>query len=96
MKYNPFRPNSIVSPELFRGRIEEIRFIEQSLLQTKNGNPSHFLIEGERGLGKSSLFLKIEQQASGKLALLNGSRLNFLVINVELDSTQSFFDGEYL
>ena len=92
MRYNPFRPNSIVSPELFRGRMEEIRFIEQSLFQTKNGNPQHFLIEGERGLGKSSLFLKVGQQASGKLALSNGARLNFLVINIELDSTQSFFE----
>jgi len=92
MKYNPFRPNSIVSPELFRGRMEEIRFIEQSLFQTKNGNPQHFLIEGERGLGKSSLFLKVEQQASGKLPLSNGSQLNFMVINIELDSSQSFFE----
>ena len=90
MRYNPFRPNSIVSPELFRGRMEEIRFIEQSLFQTKNGNPQHFLIEGEKGLGKSSLFLKVEQQASGKLALSNGARLNFLVINIELDSTPKF------
>lgn len=92
MKYNPFRPNSIVSPKLFHGREEEMKFIEQSLFQTKYGNPQHFLIEGERGLGKSSLFLMVEQQASGKLPLGNFDYVNFIVINIELDSTQSIFE----
>ena len=49
--------------------------------------PGIFLIEDERVLGMSSLFLKTEQQASGKLALSNEARLNFLVINTELNST---------
>jgi len=44
MKFNPFRPNSIASSELFQGRKEEMKLIEQSLFQTKNGNPQHFLI----------------------------------------------------
>lgn len=69
MKYNPFMPNSIVSVDLFQGRKEEIQFIEHSLFQTKNGNPCHFLVEGERGLGKSSLFLMVERQATGKIKL---------------------------
>ncbi len=92
MKYNPFRPNSIVTPEMFQGRREEIRFIEQSLFQTKFGNPQHFLVEGERGLGKSSLFLIVEQLATGKLNLSDGNKANFIVINVELDATQTFFE----
>jgi len=92
MKFNPFRPNSIASSELFQGRKEEMKLIEQSLFQTKNGNPQHFLIEGERGLGKSSLFLMVEQQATGKIPLRNSERVNFIVINIELDSTQSFFE----
>jgi len=92
MKFNPFRPNSIASSELFQGRKEEMMIIEQSLFQTKNGNPQHFLIEGERGLGKSSLFLKVEQQATGKIPLENSEKVNFIVINIELDSSQSFFD----
>jgi Cdc6-like AAA superfamily ATPase len=92
MKFNPFRPNSIASSELFQGRKEEMQVIEQSLFQTKNGNPQHFLVEGERGLGKSSLFLKVEQQATGKIPLRNSEQVNFIVINIELDSTQTFFD----
>ena len=66
--------------------------IEQRLFQTKNGNPQHFLIEGERGLGKSSLFLMVEKKATGKIPLRNSEKVNFVVINIELDSTQSFFE----
>jgi|TARA_Y100000310_G_scaffold31186_1_gene29605 Cdc6-like AAA superfamily ATPase len=92
MKFNPFRPNSIAPPDLFHGRDEEMVFIEKSLFQTKNGNPQHFLIEGERGLGKSSLFLKVAEQAVGTTLLINDEKANFIVINVELDSSQSFVD----
>ncbi len=92
MKFNPFRPNSIAPPDLFHGRDEEIAFIEKSLFQTKNGNPQHFLIEGERGLGKSSLFLKVAEQAVGTTLLINNEKANFIVMNVELDSSQSFVD----
>lgn len=92
MRYNPFRPNSIASSSLFQGRKEEMKFIEQSLFQTKNGNPQHFLIEGERGLGKSSLFLMVEQMATGLIPINISEKGNFIVINIELDSSQSFFD----
>lgn len=93
MKFNPFRPNSIATDELFQGRSDEMQFIERSLFQTKNGNPQHFLIEGERGLGKSSLFLRVAQQAKGEKAIDDKKIfLNFMVLNIELDSSQSFFE----
>jgi Holliday junction resolvasome RuvABC ATP-dependent DNA helicase subunit len=66
MKFNPFRPNSIATDDLFQGRMDEMLFIEKSLFQTKNEKPQHFLIEGERGLGKSSLFLRVAQRAKGE------------------------------
>jgi hypothetical protein len=56
-KYNPFRPNSIVTTGMFCGRFDEMKAAEQSLFQTKHENPKHFLISGERGIGKSSLLL---------------------------------------
>jgi hypothetical protein len=92
MRFNPYRPNSIVTPEMFQGRTDELVFIQQSLLQTRYGNPQHFLIEGERGLGKSSLFLMVNQFASGKRLLYDGTKMNFLVLNIELDASQTFFD----
>jgi hypothetical protein len=92
MKFNPFRPHSIAPPELFRGRDEELRMIEKSLFQTKNENPMHFLVEGERGLGKSSLFLRVAGQALGQTPLSNGDSVHFIVLNLELDASQSFFD----
>lgn len=55
LKYNTFRPNNIITPGMFVGRLEEINAIERCLFQAKNGNPQHFLVQGERGIGKSSL-----------------------------------------
>jgi hypothetical protein len=92
MNFNPFRPNSIATDELFQGRRDEMLFIERSLFQTKNGNPQHFLIEGERGLGKSSFFLKVAQQAKGEKEIGQKIFVNFIVLNIELDSNQSFFE----
>ena len=90
-KYNPFRPNSIVTPGMFRGRYDEIRRIEQALFQTKHGNPHHFLIEGERGIGKSSLFLLVDYEAKGEIAC-DGGKLNMLVASVELRESMDFND----
>jgi hypothetical protein len=65
MRFNPFRPNNIAPPGVFSGRSEEIDAIEQCLFQTKNNNPQHFLIEGERRIGKSSLLFLSETIAEG-------------------------------
>jgi len=56
-KYNPFRPDKMAPPGIFCGRMDELGAIDTCLLQTKVGNPQHFLIEGEKGLGKSSPLL---------------------------------------
>ncbi len=50
-KYNPFQPNTMVAPGIFVGRLEKIDTIRRSLFQAQNGNPQHFLIKGERGIG---------------------------------------------
>ena len=92
MKFNPFRPNSIATEELFQGRDEEISIIAKSLFLTKNENPLHFLIEGERGLGKSSLFLKVQLIASGQENHKNDLSFKFLVLNIELNSSQGYLD----
>ena len=88
MKYNPFKPGSVVHPGMFVGRMREIRLIEKCLFQTKNGNPQNFLIQGERGIGKSSLVLYAKHLAAGRLT---GS-YNFVVIKIDLEPHYKFLD----
>ncbi len=85
MKYNPFKPGQIINPGMFAGRANEIKAIERILFQTQQGNPDHFLIHGERGIGKSSLLLFIDYMAQGMLSLSNGVTFNFITVNVELE-----------
>ncbi|MDP9590623.1 UNVERIFIED_ORG: hypothetical protein J2W19_003187 [Shinella zoogloeoides] len=92
MKYNPFRPNSIIAPGMFHGRLPEIDAIEQALFQTKNANPSHFMILGERGIGKSSLFWMVKWIASGSIKATGGINFNFLVLSVDLGDAATQLD----
>ena len=73
IKFNPFRPNNLVHPGMFRGRYKELISLEKSIFQTKNGNPHHFIIEGERGIGKSSLMLYLEFVAKGGTEFISDS-----------------------
>jgi AAA ATPase domain len=84
MKFNPFRPGNIVGPGMFVGRIDEITTIEQSLFQTKHGNPQNFLIQGERGIGKSSLLMYVDMVASKGFVLNSGQAASFLVLSVDM------------
>jgi hypothetical protein len=92
MRYNPFQPGKIVSPSMFAGRLEELHAIEKSLFQTKHGNPSHFLIHGERGIGKSSLLLYLDAIASGRINSLNNKSYTFVTATIELESNNTYPD----
>jgi len=92
LKFNPFKPNGIISPGMFTGRLQEIEQIEQALFQAKHGNPVHFMIQGERGIGKSSLFFVTKLVANGQIETLTDEKLNFLVISVDLGSASTQLD----
>jgi Cdc6-like AAA superfamily ATPase len=92
LKFNPFQPNGLISPGIFTGRLDEIRAIEHALFQAKHGNPVHFMIQGERGIGKSSLFYVSKLTASGTLATMSGETLKFLVVSVDLGGTSTQLD----
>ncbi|MGK5082686.1 ATP-binding protein [Bdellovibrionota bacterium FG-1] len=94
LKYNPFRPNNLIHPGMFKGRAQELLGIEKILFQTKHGNPQHFVIEGERGIGKSSLMLYIEHLAKGALPFVQDPkfRASFLVVPVELTANMTALD----
>lgn len=90
MLFNPFQPNSMIRPDMFVGRQEELDTIERCLFQTENGNPQHFLIEGERGIGKSSTLLYVDYLARGKVSpILQEKTFNFLCVSVDLGKCDS-------
>ena len=91
MKYNPFRPGSIVTPGMFAGRIAELRALESILFQTKHGNPQHFLVSGERGIGKSSLLYYLQLVGNGEIHPLEGKDpFRFLTVTLELEPDDTF------
>ncbi|WP_417382796.1 AAA family ATPase [Gimesia sp.] len=92
LKYNPFQPGQIVNPSMFAGRIDELFSLEQALFQTRNKNPSHFLIHGERGIGKSSLLLYLDYLAKGSFESLNKETFNFVTATVELEIGNTYVD----
>jgi len=93
LRFNPFRPNEIVHPGMFAGRFDELVALEKALFQTKNGNPAHFLIDGERGIGKSSLLLNLKWVAAGAIDTLEDSQsFKFITVSISLDATHSYSD----
>ncbi|MCP4383774.1 MAG: ATP-binding protein [Hyphomicrobiales bacterium] len=90
-KYNPFRPDKIVPPGMFYGRVEEIEYIEHCLLQAKHNNSKHFIIDGERGIGKSSLFLYTRYVATGSVEIASGEFANFVTVDVSLTEDDSWY-----
>jgi hypothetical protein len=91
-KFNPFRPGSVINPGMFVGRIPEIEKGESALVQTRGGNPQHFIIEGERGIGKSSLCLWFDWLGRGRIEYDSKNRLSFVVVNAELREGMSYDD----
>lgn len=92
-KFNPFRPNNIVHPGMFAGRYEELVALEKALFQTKNGNPAHFIVDGERGIGKSSLLLNVKLVANGEFPdLENEQSFKFVTVSICLDAKHTYAD----
>ena len=90
IRFNPFRPGNLVGPGMFAGRTRELNTLERVLVQTKNGNPLHFLIRGERGIGKSSLLLFLKYVAQGEIISLHDNTYRFLVVNIELEPNTTY------
>lgn len=85
-KINPYKPNSPVPPGMFAGRLDEIEALENGLYQTKYGNPSNFLITGERGIGKSSLMSYIKPTAQGEIIAPGCEPFRFIVVNTAISN----------
>ena len=75
---------------MFCGRYEEFVGTEKALFQTKNGNAQHFLIHGERGIGKSSLLYSLDLVARNQVSSFENEKFNFLTVTIELEPTTSY------
>ena len=95
---DPFFPNRPVKdPNLFEGRIEQIDEIVDALFQTKNHNPKHFIITGDRGIGKSSLLLQTKILSEGDNSLATRYNLDLGCKSFDfLSSWTDVTDGQTL
>ena len=88
MKNNPFNPNSVVKPQLFAGRANQILHAVRKMSQVRDKMPSSFVISGERGIGKTALakhIMFLSQQRNQKF-----ENLNFLTTYYTVEKDQHF------
>jgi AAA ATPase-like protein len=70
---------------MFAGREDELDALDRLLEQAKGGNAHHFLLTGERGIGKSSLLLYLRIFATRSDPPAPDDQFNFVVLDIELD-----------
>lgn len=87
-KRSPFQPGQPVSPEKFKGREEIINEIIRYFPAVILGNPEHFFIMGQRGLGKSSLAKIILKHAKEDYSMVGVHVMNDGVHSVDELVTQ--------
>jgi len=90
-KYNPFKPNSPVFTGMFSGRVHELERLDYLLFQTKMNNPTHILINGERGIGKTSLLIVANLFAKGNLQW-EEEKYNFITIQISIRTETTLVD----
>ncbi|QMV18801.1 hypothetical protein GOB94_08990 [Granulicella sp. 5B5] len=69
--------------------MEETWALEQMLFNTLNQNPQHFILHGERGIGKSSLLQIHRMLAVGQISGNSDKANNFLVVTLNLEPTDT-------
>lgn len=84
---NPFEPNRPISPSQFVGREKEVAELDAALVHLKHGTPRHFLVTGDRGIGKTSYLDLIRDRASHRR-----QRFNFLVLDFVIYRTVTQID----
>jgi rhodanese-related sulfurtransferase len=67
---NPFTPMTGIEPSVFGGRILELKFFEERIQRALTNYCEHFLVLGNWGIGKSTLFKEYKRscQDNGYLA----------------------------
>jgi hypothetical protein len=70
---------------MFVGRLQEIERLEQALVQARAQEPAHFMITGERGIGKTSLLLYLKYLAKGDISF-NSADFRYMVLDLDVDN----------
>lgn len=83
-KISPFEPRQPVSPEKFEGRMNIIEDYTRHLALAVNGQPQHFYLNGNRGIGKSSVATYLLEYAK--------VRYNMVGVHVYNDGIHSIDD----
>ena len=59
---NPFRKRTGIFPSYFTGRTDELNELREIYESTRAGAAGHILIYGAKGIGKTCLLIKFEEQ----------------------------------
>jgi len=86
-RINPFNPNSIVTPPLFAGRGEDVLRVLKKLAQVREGMPASFVLQGDRGIGKTALAKLVMYDAEQRDPKLQNLRFLTGYYVVEKDQT---------
>ena len=86
-KYNPFNPNSVVSPSLFAGRHSQVLDILGKLAHVRKSMPASFVLHGERGIGKTALAKLIKYLATSNQE--SAENLSFLSSYYSIEKGQT-------
>ena len=88
MKHNPFNPNSVVQPQLFAGRANQILRMVRKMSQVRDKMSTNFVLSGERGIGKTALakhIMFISREKDKKF-----ENLNFVTSYYTVEKDQPF------
>ena len=88
-KINPFEPDKPAKPEIFSGRKFEIDQIRSALYRTAQAKSQHLLVEGDRGIGKSSLATYADHLAEASESVFAGEDIRFLTVFVSLGTCRT-------
>lgn len=61
---NPFRKRTGIFPSYFTGRVDELNELREIYESTKAGAAGHIIIYGPKGMGKTCLLIKFEEEFS--------------------------------
>lgn len=102
---NPFKKRTGVLPSYFTGRVDELEELKRIYHSTKEGDTGHIILYGPKGIGKTCLLLKFQEELENihetysiRIPLVEGSFYDIysLIVDTSAESLEikisSFWD----